>query len=135
MLYNYDFFEDALRLGNMFSGCFKTIPSAKSSEEPFINLYENGDSITVKAIVPGIHSDELNIELTGRTLNIEGERKSGYTDNPYLRKERSFGKFRKSVTLPFDVDRDKIKAALSDGIFTITFEKSEQAKSRKIEIA
>jgi HSP20 family protein len=133
MFYDYDIFEDALKMRDMFSNYFKRIPAA-SREEPFINLYENGDKLTITAIMPGIKREELNIELTDRTLSIEGEKKNDYSNARYLRKERNFGKFKKTVTLPFDVNRENIKAALSDGVFTVSLEKSEQAKSRKIEI-
>jgi HSP20 family protein len=84
--------------------------------------------------MPGVKAEDLNVELKDRSLVIEGERKSDYEDKPYLRKEREFGSFKKSVRLPYDVDRDRIRASLSNGIFTITLEKSENAKSKKIDI-
>lgn len=135
MFYNYDIFEDALKLRDVVDSFFREAPATgKGFEFPYINLYEEGDVVTVKAIMPGVKTEDLNIELTDRSLVIEGERKSDQSDKPYLRKERSFGNFKKSVRLPFDVDREKIKATLNNGIFTVTLEKSESAKSKKIEI-
>lgn len=135
MFYTYDIFDDALRLRNVFDSFFKSAPSAsKRIEFPYINLYEDGDKLTVKAVMPGVKADDLNIELVDKSLIIQGERKADYQDKPYLRKERDFGAFKKSLQLPFEVNRDNIKATLKDGIFTVTLEKSESAKSRKIEI-
>jgi HSP20 family protein len=135
MFYTYDVFEDALRLRNMVDNFFREIPAGnKKVDFPYINLYEKDDTITIRATMPGVKAEDLNVELKDRSLVIEGERKSDYEDKPYLRKEREFGSFKKSVRLPYDVDRDRIRASLSNGIFTITLEKSENAKSKKIDI-
>ena len=135
MFYNYDIFEDALKLRNVVDHFFRETPSTvRKAEFPYINLYEKGDTLTVKALMPGVKAEDLNIELVDRSLIIEGERKSDYSDKPYLRKERSFGTFKKSIKLPFDVDRENVRATLNNGVFTVTLEKSESAKSRKIEI-
>jgi HSP20 family protein len=134
MYTTYDVFDDILNLRNVFDRFFQEIPIQKRVDFPYINLYEKDDAITVKVIVPGVNSEDFDIQLTDTSLVIEGERKSDYADKPYIRKERYFTRFKKSVKLPYDVDRDKISASLNDGILTITLVKSEAAKPKKIEI-
>jgi HSP20 family protein len=134
MYTTYDVFDDILNLRNVFDRFFQEIPIQRRVDFPYINLYEKDDAITVKVIVPGVKSEDFEIQLTDNSLVIEGERKSDYADKPYIRKERYFTRFKKSVKLPYDVDRDKISASLKDGILTITLVKSEAAKPKKIEI-
>lgn len=134
MFYTNDIFDNALKLRDIFHDYFRELPNGAPAEEPLLNLYENGDTIIVKAALPGVKASDLEIELADKQLTIKGERKPDYTDNPYLRRERSFGNFKRTIALPFDVDRDKAAASLADGIFTVTLEKSESAKARKIEI-
>ncbi len=132
MYCTYDVFDDALKLRDLVNSCFRNAHSVK--EVPLFNLYENGDQLTIKALMPGVKAEDLNIELADRVLKIEGEKKSDCADKHYLRTERNFGTFRKAISLPFDVDREKISATLADGVFTVTMEKSEASRSRKIEI-
>ena len=135
MFYSHDIFDDALRLRNTFNNYFgKMHTIERGREEPLVSLYENGDTITVKTFMPGVKLEDLNVELADRILNIEGEKRNDNTEGRALRRERTFGKFKKSISLPFEVNRSNIKASLADGIFTVTLEKSEQMKSRKIEI-
>ena len=68
------------------------------------------------------------------SLVIAGEKKADYEEEPYLRKERFFGEFKKSIKLPYRVNHQSIRADLKDGVLTITLEKSEDAKPKKIEI-
>ena len=134
MYTTYDIFDDVLNLRNVFDRFFQEMPVRRSVEFPYINLYEKDDAIDIKAIIPGVKVEDLDINLADNSLIIEGERKSDYVDKPYIRREREFRKFKKSVRLPFDVDRDKINADLKNGILTIKLVKSEAAKPKKIEI-
>jgi HSP20 family protein len=134
MYTTYNIFNDVLNLRNVFDRFFQEIPIQRRFDFPYINLYEKDDTITVKVMVPGVKTEDFDIQLTDTSLVIEGERKSDYADKPYIRKERYFTRFKKSVKLPYDVDRDKISASLKDGILTITLVKSEAAKPKRIEI-
>ena len=104
------------------------------TEYPYVNVYEGNDEVTVRAALPGIKADELSIEIKNDLLTIEGEKKADYADVSYLRKERTFGKFQRAITLPYAVDAGKIRAELKDGVLSITLPKSEDAKPKKIEI-
>jgi HSP20 family protein len=108
--------------------------SAKLTNFPLVNLYENGDKLEIKAVLPGIKIENLNLELVENSLVINGERNGNDVNAPYLRRERSFGEFRKAVRLPYRVDREKVKAALADGILSVELVRSEEAKPKKIEI-
>ncbi len=132
-MYTYNVFDDVLELRNMFDDFFKS-SNVRRRNYPYTALYEGDDEIAIKAIVPGVTSEDISIELADNTLIIEGEKKADYTDNPYLRKERSFGKFKKSVKLPYRVESDKVDAELKDGILTVRLHKSEEAKPKRIEI-
>ncbi len=134
MFYTYDIFNDALRLKDIIDGFFDDAPGSTGREFPLVNIYEKDDTVTIKALMPGVKSEDLNIELAGESLIISGERKSDYTESPYVRKERSFGAFKKSVRIPWAVNPNTIKAGLDRGILTLTLDKSEDAKPRKITI-
>ena len=131
----YDFFDDMFELRNMVDNFFRDVPSrGRGREYPYIDLYEGKDAVEIRAVVPGVKAEDLNIELVNNSILISGEKKSDYADQPYIRKERYFGNFQKSVKLPYRVDGNSIKAELNNGILVITMDKSEEAKPRKIEI-
>ncbi|PKL36238.1 MAG: hypothetical protein CVV44_18665 [Spirochaetae bacterium HGW-Spirochaetae-1] len=136
MFYTYDIFDEAVKLRDIVDRYFRDMPADtnKRMEYPLINLYEKGDTITVRAVVPGVAAGDLSIELANNNLLIQGERKSDYADKPYMRKERDFGSFKKSVRLPFGVKTDSVRASLENGILTVSLEKSDEAKPRRIEI-
>jgi len=135
MYTTYDIFDDILGLRSNIEKYFNDLaPKALVIEYPYINLYDRDDTITLRALIPGIKADELDIQLVDTTLLIEGERKSDYVDKPYVRRERDFGKFKKSITLPYRVDRDSITATMKDGVLTVTLRKSPEAMPKKIQI-
>ncbi len=104
------------------------------AEYPYVQVYEGNNEIEIRAALPGISRENLKIEVKDELLTIEGEKQSDYTGNTYLRKERTFGKFKKSITLPYEVDAGKVNAELKDGLLTIKMPKSEHAMPKKIEI-
>lgn len=131
----YDVFDDLFQLRNVVDRYFDEVPSrVRYREFPFVSFYEANDEITVKAIMPGVKPDSLSLNLVDTSLIIEGEKKYDYTDNPYIRKERLFGKFKKSIKLPYRVKGDAIKAELKNGILTIELTRSEDTKPKRIEI-
>ena len=135
MYTTYDVFNDVLGMRNMIERFFRDTPSAsRIKESPYINLYENEDELEIKVVVPGFKVEDLNLELVDHSLLIEGEKKSDYVEKPYIRKEREFGRFKKSVKLPFKVDANSVNAAMKDGILSVKLVKSEEAKPKKISI-
>lgn len=134
-MYTYDIFDDILNLREAVNSFFVEKSGRwRSQEFPHLEIYEGRDDLEIRALVPGLKSEDLDIHLVDNSLIIEGEKKDDYADNPYIRRERQFGKFKKSVKLPYRVDPDSISADMANGILHIRLRKSEDAKPKKIEI-
>lgn len=103
---------------------------------PPINLSEDQESYFVRAELPGIQADKLDIQATGNSLSLSGERKIAEEGNGvrYHRREREGGTFSRVITLPGDIDAEKVDAELANGILTIKIAKAEAAKPKQITI-
>ncbi|MDH3575672.1 MAG: Hsp20/alpha crystallin family protein [Desulfobacteraceae bacterium] len=119
--------------GALSEGAFP-IPAA--GVFPLTNVTEDKDNYYVRAELPGINSDELDIQVTVKGISISGERKIPVEGNnvKYHRREREAGKFSRTINLPEDVDVNKVDASLNNGILTVTIPKAEIAKPRQISI-
>jgi len=103
---------------------------------PPCDIYEDGDSIIVKAELPGIDRNDIDVQVENNVLTLRGERKREKevrSENLY-RTERSYGTFSRSFTLPVSVDTERIKAEYKDGVLHVTLPKVEEAKPRKIKV-
>jgi len=103
---------------------------------PALDVFEDKDNLTVKAVLPGMKKENIQISLHGDLLTLSGERKEDQKHNQgeIHRSERFVGKFQRTLTLPTGVDFDKVKASYKDGILTMTLPKTEEAKPKQIEI-
>jgi HSP20 family protein len=103
---------------------------------PGIDLYEDKDNLYVKAELPGMKREEIDVSLHEGTLSISGERKSEkqHENAEVHRAERFFGRFQRTVTLPTPVAADKVKAQYKDGVLSITLPKTEEAKPKQIDV-
>ncbi|HMK64753.1 MAG TPA: Hsp20/alpha crystallin family protein [Thermodesulfobacteriota bacterium] len=103
---------------------------------PLINVTEDKDNYYIRAELPGIKAEDLELSVTGETLSISGERKlqSEGEQVRYHRREREGGKFNRIFTLPGLIDTDKVEAKNSNGILTITLPKSEKTKPKQISV-
>lgn len=101
-----------------------------------LDLVEKDDVYVVKASVPGIDPDDLEITLSENTLSISGEFKEDkeIKESQYRMRERRAGSFCRSLTLPSAVDQDAIEATYDAGILTLTVPKSEKVKPKRIAI-
>ena len=101
-----------------------------------INMYQTDNDIVVKAALPGIKADEVQINVTGDVLTIKGEVKNEEEnkDKSWHMREQRWGAFERSVRLPTDVVSDKARADFENGILTITLPKSEEVKPKTITI-
>lgn len=109
--------------------------TSRSLGYPALNIREEGDALIVEAEVPGASMADIDVEVLGNELTIAGRRESVDDENAaYLRRERRVGEFRRVVTLPEEIDGDKVKAVLQNGVLTVTLPKAEAAKARRIEI-
>lgn len=107
-----------------------------SGGTPALDVFEDKDNVLVKAELPGMKKDEIEVSLYDGTLNISGERKneSKLENAEVYRAERFFGRFQRSVSLPTPVASDKVSAQYKDGILSITLPKTEEAKPKHIEV-
>lgn len=103
---------------------------------PLLNLTEDKDNYYLRAELPGVKAEDLNIEATADNISISGERKLPEENENarFHRRERNAGSFSRAIALPGRVDSDKISANMANGILTITVPKAESAKPRQIEI-
>jgi len=105
-------------------------------ESPAVNLWEENDALYLEAELPGLALEELELFVTGHTqLTLKGERKQPVTEkSAQHRQERGFGKFTRSLTLPFAVDESKVEAHFENGVLKVRLPKHEAAMPRKIAI-
>ncbi len=106
------------------------------AEFPPFNVWENGENLFVEAELPGFDLNGLEIYVTGgNSLTIQGERKQAEVDKSvWHRQERVYGRFVRTLTLPFAVDADKVDAKFEHGVLTLTLSRHESAKPRKITV-
>ncbi|MDY6838376.1 MAG: Hsp20/alpha crystallin family protein [Thermodesulfobacteriota bacterium] len=103
---------------------------------PLTNVTEDSDNYYVRAELPGMKADELDISVTGESLSISGERKilAEGEDAKYHRRERNAGKFSRMLTLPGHINTQKVEASCTDGVLTVVLPKAEAAKPKQITV-
>lgn len=130
------------RVNKMFDQTVRTLyPETEEELErgtwaPAVDIHETEDSFVVKADLPGVNKDDIQIDLNDNTITFKGERKfeNKVSKDNYIRVERSYGTFVRSFTLPQNVDAEKIKAAYKDGVLELTLPKKEEAKPKQIKV-
>jgi HSP20 family protein len=103
---------------------------------PAMDLIETTDHFVLRADLPGMSEEDVNIEVEDRVLTVSGERKAEHTDSKegYFRVERAFGSFSRSLTLPEGVNPEAVSASFDRGVLEVEIPKPEQRKPRKISI-
>jgi HSP20 family protein len=103
---------------------------------PSVDVYETPESIVLKADLPDVNKDDVDISIENSTLTIKGERKveKEVNEKNYYRMERSHGTFTRSFTLPPTVAGDKTEATFENGVLTLTLPKREESKPRQIKV-
>jgi HSP20 family protein len=104
--------------------------------EPAIDMYEEDNEVVVKAELPGMSKDDVQINFADNVLSIRGEKKKEEEDKgkDYYRAERVYGAFVRSVALPAEVIPEKARAVFKNGVLEIRLPKSEAAKKREIKV-
>ena len=97
-----------------------------------INVREEDEAYVLSALVPGIKSDELNIQVLEDVLRIEGEYQAD--DNQYLVRELPNGSFTRTLRLPAPIDAENVEADVTDGVLTLKLPKAESARPKQIKI-
>lgn len=103
---------------------------------PMVDMYQTEDDIVVKATLPGLEPEDLDIQITGDLLTVRGETKQEVEDNgaKYHLREHRYQSFSRSITLPAAVQADKANAEMKNGILTLTLPKAEEAKPKVISV-
>jgi HSP20 family protein len=103
---------------------------------PAFDVYEDKDNFYVRAELPGVRKEDIDLSMHSGTLSISGERKGDekLKDAEVYRAERFFGRFQRTIALPTQVAVEKIKAQYKDGILSVTLPKAEEAKPKHIEV-
>lgn len=123
-------------MGESFIRPWSKLGASFGNETPALDMYETDDEVVVEADVPGVKPEEIDVQVAGNVLTIKGEWKEKKKEEKasYIYWERSFGRFRRSVTLPADVDMDKAEAEFEHGVLTLTLPKLETIKPKTIKI-
>ncbi len=103
---------------------------------PALDITETDDAILVRAEVPGCKADDVDISVKGNILTISGEKKEEKEEKSkgYYHAERSYGSFRRDISLPTEVDPAKVEANCKDGILTVRMPKEERVKAVKVKV-
>jgi len=101
-----------------------------------LDVVESDDDYSVKASVPGINPDDLNITLSGRTLTIKGEVKeeTESEEGKYHLRERRYGSFSRSIRLPTEINAAEVEASYDAGVLKLSLPKVEEVKPKRIEV-
>jgi len=101
-----------------------------------INMVQTDEAVVIKASIPGIKPDDINISITGDTLTIRGETKEDeeFNDSEYHVREMRFGSFARSILLPSRIVSDKASAEFENGVLKLTLPKAEEVKPKTITI-
>jgi HSP20 family protein len=103
---------------------------------PVVDIYETDEKMVIKAELPGLKKEDIDIEVRDNTLTLKGERKfeKEIKQENYHRVERAYGSFQRSFTLPSTVKQEAIEATFKDGILEISLPKAEEAKPKQVKI-
>ena len=142
----WDPFRDVVTLQDRMNRLFdQALSRTRTDEEegltastwvPAIDIIETADSIVMRAELPGVNRENIDIQVRDNTLTLKGERtfERDVKDENYLRIERSYGAFQRAFNLPTVIQQDKIKAVFRDGVLEMTIPKAEEAKPKQVKI-
>ena len=135
---SFEEFDRLRRQIDLFGADFpgRILRGATAGVFPLMNMTEDKENFYVRAELPGIAGDALDISVTGDTLTISGERvmPTGDENAKYHRREREAGKFSRIVNLPSQIDTTKVKPDSKNGILTVTLPKAEETKPKQISV-
>ncbi len=118
-------------------GVWRRFPVAEKEWLPAVEMFEKEDKFVVKAELPGMKHEDVDISVTDDTLTIKGDKRSEkeVKEEDYYFSERSFGSFLRSIALPSNVDAEKIEASFDDGVLEIDLPKVPEVKPKKITVS
>jgi HSP20 family protein len=130
-----DPFSEMRRLQDEVNRLFSSYQFAPSAAFPPVNAYANEDGIALTAQLPGVVQDDLEISVFRDTLTLRGRRQPEVSERQaYHRRERDYGEFVRTISLPFRVDPERVEATMQDGVLRISLHRPEQDKPRRIRV-
>jgi HSP20 family protein len=103
---------------------------------PPVNVFRKGDDFIIIAELAGVKKSDLDVQVKGRTIRLTGAKTVSYPDKAALhRRERLAGKFDRAVTMPVDIDPDRVKAEYRDGVLALFLPRAESEKPKSIKVA
>ena len=121
-------------MNRLFTNTFSDAPRRFAPAYPAMNAWTNEDGAVITVELPGVNPDDIDISVVGQTLTLSGDRQPDAfkEGDKYHRRERSYGKFSRSIELPFLVETDKVDALFDKGILHISLPRAEADKPQKI---
>ena len=125
------------RLADLQDEFDRLFESPLTAWSPALDVREDKESFIIRAELPGLKREDIEVSLQDGALVISGERKFEKAEEgvEVHRQERYYGKFQRALTLPEPVAADKVKADYKDGVLTVTLPKTEEAKPKKIDVS
>jgi HSP20 family protein len=138
----WDPFRDLMSIQNEMNRLFGRTyggdvgESTRGAWTPALDVFETQEKFVITMELPGVSPDDVDISVEDSTLMVRGERRfySEQQEESFLRIERRFGEFTRSLTLPSTADAESIQASFDQGVLTVEVPKREEAKPRKISI-
>ena len=134
-------FEPLMRLqgqmGQLLESFFEDMPAIRpyGAAYPGINLWEDGENGYLEAELPGLTLENIEVYVKGSEVTISGQRSFPTQEGVnWYRHERAQGNFSRTITVPWEIDPDKVQAKLQDGVLTVTLPKTESHKPRKVTV-
>jgi HSP20 family protein len=121
---------------NRFFGEFHPLVGTEGEWLPSMDVSENDGEISVRAELPGLKAEDIDLDISGDILSIRGEKKGKEEtkEENYHTRESYYGSFQRSIRLPAEVQGDKVDASFKNGVLDIRLPKSEKTRSKKIKI-
>lgn len=135
-----DLFSDLFSLRKEFPEKFEDFLEEESSGRrrwiPEVDVYETDNEIKLKAELPGVNKEDIEVNIENNVLTISGEKKTEKeeTEENYHRIEREFGRFKRGIRLPEGTDKESIQAKYNDGVLEVSVPKTEKTKRKQIPV-
>ena len=128
--------EPFRRVAPFYADFDKLANEAEGTWHPSVDISENENAFVLKAELPGVNREDINIDINHKTLTLKGEKKfeEKTEKENYVRVERSYGSFSRTFALSDKVDTENVKASYKDGVLEVTLPKKEEAKPREIKV-
>jgi HSP20 family protein len=129
-------FEDIL--GRSWLPVWRRTPQAEEEEwMPVVDIYEQGDMLKIKAELPGMKEEDIDVSVSEGNLILKGEKKteSEIKEEDYYRCERTYGSFYRSIPMPSNIDSEKVEANYENGVLEVSIPKTAESKTKKVPVS